>query len=78
MMRFGSNLDLTPALGGLIVVALLVFGAVVMQVAGYVEKGGHIVTTVERNEVGARATPAENGGQATLDIGVANLRGSLP
>ena len=78
MMRFGSNLDLTPALSGLIVVALLVFGAVVIQVAGSAERGGRVATTVERNEVRTRTTPAENGDQVTPDIGVADLRGSLP
>ena len=59
-------------------VALLVFGAVVIQVAGSAERGGRVATTVERNEVRTRTTPAENGGQVTPDIGVADLRGSLP
>lgn len=55
MMRFGSNLYLTAALSGLIMVALLLLGAIVVRSVGR-EKGGRVI----------------------LDIGVADLRGSLP
>jgi hypothetical protein len=53
MMRFGSNLYLTPARIGLIMVTLLLLGAIVVRV----------ITVSEHSEV---------------DIGVADLRGSLP
>ena len=53
MMRFGSNLYLTPARTGLIMVTLLLLGAIVVRV----------ITVSEHSEV---------------DIGIADLRGSLP
>ncbi|KRR16923.1 hypothetical protein CQ13_11980 [Bradyrhizobium retamae] len=77
MMRYGSNLCLTPALSGLIMVALLVLGAIVVQSLGLTEKGGRVTTVSEHSEARARTSP-ENGGRATLDIGIADLRGSLP
>jgi hypothetical protein len=73
MMRFGSNLDLTPTMCGLVVVVLLVLGAIVIQVAGPAEKD---IRGAGHSEVRTRAIP-ENGGQVTPDIGVAVLRGSL-
>jgi hypothetical protein len=66
-MRFGSNLNLTPARTGLIMVALLWLGAIVVRVT--------IVS--EHSEVRTHTT-RENGAGATLDIGVADLRRSLP
>jgi hypothetical protein len=66
MMRL-SNLYPTPAWTGLVVVALLLLGATVVRVT----------TVSEPREVRTHTTP-ENGGRATLDIGVADLRGSLP
>jgi hypothetical protein len=65
MMRFGSNLYLTPAGTGLIMVTLLLVGAIVVRV----------MTGPE--QVRAHTT-SENGNRVTLDIGVADLRGSLP
>jgi hypothetical protein len=67
MMRFGSNLNLTPVRTGLIMVALLSLGAIVVRVT--------IVS--EHSEVRTHTT-RENGAGATLDIGVADLRRSLP
>ncbi|MEH2535597.1 hypothetical protein V1277_005103 [Bradyrhizobium sp. AZCC 1588] len=58
-------------------VALLVLGAIVVQSFGLAEKGGRVTAVSEHSKVGARTSP-ENGGRATLDIGVADLRGSLP
>ena len=46
---------------------VLVLGAIVVQV----------ITVSERNEVRTHTSP-ENGGRVTPDIGVADLRGSLP
>jgi hypothetical protein len=66
MMRF-SDLYLTPARTGLIMVTLLLLGAIVVGV----------FTVSEHREV-RRHTTAENGGRVILDIGVADLRGSLP
>ncbi|NOJ43591.1 hypothetical protein [Bradyrhizobium australiense] len=77
MMRFWSNLYLTPALSGLIMVALLVLGAIIVQSVGPAENGGGVITASERSDVRTRTTP-ESGGRVTLDIGVADLRGSLP
>jgi hypothetical protein len=67
MMRFGSNPYLTPALTGLIVVTVLLFGAIVVQ----------IITASEHNEVRTPAT-RDTGGRGTVDIGISDLRGSLP
>ena len=74
MMRFESNPDLTRTLCGLIALTLLVLGAIVFQIVGPAEKD---VRTTGHSEVRVRAAP-ENGGQVTLDIGVADLRGSVP
>jgi hypothetical protein len=65
MMRFGSNLYLTPARTSL--VALLLLGAIV----------GRVITVLGHSDVRTHAT-RENGDRVTLDIGVADLRGSLP
>ena len=67
MMRFGSNLNLTPAQTGLIMVAVLLLGAIVVPV----------ITVSEHSEVRRHTTRGNDGG-VTLDIGVADLRGSLP
>jgi hypothetical protein len=64
MMRL-SDPYLTPARVGLIIVAVLLLGAMVVQV----------ITVSEHGEVRTHAT-REN--SATLDIGVADLKGSLP
>jgi hypothetical protein len=66
-MRFGSNLNLTPARTGLIMVALLSLGAIIVRVT----------IMSEHSEVRKHIT-RENGAGATLDIGVADLRRSLP
>ena len=76
MMRFGSNLYLTAALSGLIMVTLLLLGAIVVRSVGP-EKGGRVITVSEHSETRTHTTP-ENGGRVILDIGVADLRGSLP
>jgi hypothetical protein len=67
MMRFGSNLYLTPALTGLVMITVLLLGAIVVGV----------ITVSEHSEVRA-PTARETGGRSTLDIGVSDLRGSLP
>jgi hypothetical protein len=64
MMRFGSNLHLTPAGIGLIMVTLLLVGAIVVRV----------MTVSEHSEIRAHTT-SENGNRVTLDIGVADLEG---
>jgi hypothetical protein len=66
MMRL-SDLHLTPARTGLIIVAAFLLCAITVRV----------ITLSEHSDVGTQATP-ENGGRVTLDIGVAELRGSLP
>ena len=67
MMHFWSNPHLTPALAGLIMVTLLLLGAIVVRV----------ITVPEHSEVRTLSAP-ENGGRGTRDIGVSDLRGSLP
>jgi hypothetical protein len=67
VMRDGSNLYVTPARVGLILVALIVLGVTV----------GRIITVLGQSDASTHTTRG-NGGQVTVDIGVADLRGSLP
>jgi hypothetical protein len=72
VMRMGavtmrlSDLQLTPARVGLILLMLLLLGAIVFRV----------ITASERSEVRPSATP-ENGERVAPDTGVRGLRGSL-
>ena len=66
MMRL-SDLQLTPARTGLMIVAALLLSATIVRV----------ITLSEASDVRARAAP-ENGARVTPDIGIADLRGSLP
>ncbi len=67
MMRFRSNPYLTPARTGLVMIALLLLGVII----------GRLITVLGHSDVRTH-TARENGGGITLDIGVADLRGSLP
>ena len=67
MMRFGSDLYLTPARTGLLIVALLLFGVII----------GRAITALGGNDIRTHAA-RENGGDVNPDIGAAGLRGSLP
>jgi hypothetical protein len=62
-----SDLHLTPARTGLLLLVVLLLGAIIVRV----------ITGSEHNDVRTPATP-ENGGRVTVDNGVAGLRGSLP
>ena len=73
MMRFGSNLYLTE----LIMVTLLLLGLIVVRSVGPAGEGGRVVTVSEHNKVRTSTTP-ENSGRVTSDIGIEDLRGSLP
>ena len=66
MMRL-SDLHLTPARTGLIIVASFLLCAITLRV----------IAVYERSEIRTHTT-AGSGGQVILDIGVADLRGSLP
>jgi len=66
MMRFESDLHLTPARTGLIIIVLLLFGLII----------GRAITALGHGDV-RTPTPHENG-DAVPDIGAAGLRGSLP
>jgi hypothetical protein len=77
MMRYGANLYLAAALSGLIMVTLLLLGAIVVRSVGPAEKDGRVFTVSKHSETRTHTTP-ENGGRVALDIGVADLRGSLP
>jgi hypothetical protein len=65
MMRL-SNLYLTPARTGLIMLTVLLLGAIVVRV----------ITASEHSDV-RTATTHESVGRATSDTGVRGLRGSL-
>ena len=67
MMRFGSDLYLTPARTGLIIIALLLFGVIL----------GRAITALGEGDVRTH-TARKNGGEVDPDIGAAGLRGSLP
>jgi hypothetical protein len=62
-----SDLHLTPARTGLIMLMVLLLGAIVVRV----------ITGPEHSDVRTPATP-ENAGRVTPDTGVRGLRGSLP
>ena len=62
-----SDQHLTPARTGLIMVTVLLVGAIIVRV----------ITGSEHSDIRTHTTP-ENGGRVTLDVGVADLRGSLP
>jgi hypothetical protein len=66
-MRAGSNLYLTPARTGLIMITLLLLGVIV----------GRVIAVLGHSDVRTHA-PHENGGSVMLDVGAADLRGSLP
>jgi hypothetical protein len=66
MMRL-SDLQLTPARTGLMIVGALLLSATIVRV----------ITLSEAGDVRAHAAP-ENGARVTPDIGIADLRGSLP
>jgi len=67
VMRFGSDLYLTPARTGLIIIALLLFGVIIGR------------AIIALGEIDVRThTARENGGEINPDIGAAGLRGSLP
>jgi hypothetical protein len=76
MMRYGSDLYLSAVMSGL-VVTMLLFGAILVRSVGPAENGGRVITVSERSEPRTQSTP-ENRGQAILDVGGADLRGSLP
>ena len=67
MMRFGSDLYLTPARTGLLIIALLLFGVII----------GRAITALGESDIRTHTT-RENGGDVNPDIGAAGLRGSLP
>ena len=56
MMRFGSNLYLTAALSGLIMVTLLLLGAIVVRSVGP-EKGGRVITVSEHSDAPEQQHP---------------------
>ena len=66
-MTRSSDLHLTPARTGLIIVAAFLLCAVLVRV----------ITLTEAAAVRAPTAP-ENVARVTLDIGIADLRGSLP
>ena len=67
MMRFGSDLYLTPARTGLLIIALLLFGVII----------GRAITALGESDIRTH-TARESGGEVNPDIGAAGLRGSLP
>jgi hypothetical protein len=74
IMRYG-DLILPAALSGVLATLLLV-GAILVRSSGPAEKGDRFITVSKSGEARTGTTP-ENGGRA-LDIGVSDLRGSLP
>ena len=81
MMRL-SNLHLTPALTGLIMVTVLLLGAIVVRVATVSEHSE--IRTYSIRETGGQGTldrgTLDRGAvdRGPLDIGVADLRVTLP
>jgi hypothetical protein len=67
MVRFGSNPYLTPVRTGLIVITLLLLGVII----------GRVIAELGHSDVRTHSARG-NGGGVISDIGVADLRGSLP
>jgi hypothetical protein len=67
LMRFGSDLYLTPARTGLLIIVLLLFGVII----------GRAITALGASDIRTH-TARESGGDVEPDIGAAGLRGSLP
>jgi hypothetical protein len=67
MMRFGSDLYLTPARTGLLIITLLLFGVII----------GRAITALGESDIRTH-TARDNGVDVNPDIGAADLRGSLP
>ena len=65
MIRFESDLYLTPARTGLIMIVLLLFGVII----------GRAVTALHSD---VRTQTAHENSDGVPDIGAAGLRGSLP
>jgi hypothetical protein len=76
VMRDWSNRYLTAILSGL-TVSVLLLGAIHARNEGPAEKRGRVTAVSEHSKVRTHTTP-EHGSRATLDLGVADLRGSLP
>jgi hypothetical protein len=76
MMRYRSDLCLTAALSGLMVTMLLL-GAILVRSAGPAAKGGRFISVSEHTEARPHTIP-KSGDQVTPDIGVTDLRGTLP
>jgi hypothetical protein len=77
VMRNWSNLYVTVFISGMMV-AILLHGAILARNVGAVEKKGDRVNAVSEHSKAHTHTTSENGGGATVDFGVADLRGSLP
>ena len=75
MMRL-SNLHLTPALTGLIMVTVLLLGAIVVRVTT-VSEHSEVRTHVIRETGGQGTLDRATLDRAPLDIGVADLKGTL-
>ena len=73
-MRYRSDLYLTAALSGLMVTMLLL-GAILVQSAGPAAKGIHHVSG--HSEARPHTIP-KSGELVTSDMGVTDLRGTLP
>ena len=71
VMRDWSNRFLTAVLSGL-TVSVLLLGAIRARNEGFAEK--RVIAVSEQ----ARTHAPANGGRVVLDMGVADLRGSLP
>ena len=61
-----------------LMVTMLLLGAILARNVGLAEKKGDRVIAVSAHSEARTQTTSENGGGATVDFGVADLRGSLP
>lgn len=77
VMRNWSNVYVTASVSGLMVTMLLLGAILARNVGPPEKKGGRVIAVSAHSEARTRTT-SENGGGATVDFGVADLRGSLP
>lgn len=75
-MRYKSDLYLTATLSGL-TVTILLLGAILVLNGGPTTKGGRFIAVSEPGEARPHTIP-KSGDQVAPDIGVTDLRGTLP
>jgi hypothetical protein len=76
MMHYRSDLYLTATLS-VLMVSMLLLGAILVRNAAPATRGGSFITVSEQVRPAPTPSP-RSGDEVTPDIGIADLRGTLP